>query len=76
MNDSGYPVYQMLANYQEGVKGSVKGGNGWLRILDMDFKKKTLSVATYSPYIGQFINDLQQQFKIRNVNFQAEGNNE
>lgn len=76
VNDSGYPVYQMLANYQEGVKGSVKGGNGWLRILDMDFKKNVLSVATYSPYIGQFMNDLQQQFKIRNVNFQAEGNNE
>ncbi|RYF21952.1 MAG: metallophosphatase, partial [Flavobacteriales bacterium] len=32
INDTGQPVYQMLANYQEGVKGSVKGGNGFLRI--------------------------------------------
>jgi hypothetical protein len=24
----------------KGVAGSVKGGNGWLRILDMDFRKK------------------------------------
>jgi hypothetical protein len=47
INDAGYPVYQMMANYQEGVKGSVKGCNGWLRIIDIDFKKKTLSVSTY-----------------------------
>ncbi|MBP8114064.1 MAG: metallophosphoesterase [Chitinophagaceae bacterium] len=72
VNDSGYPVYQMLANYQEGVKGSVKGGNGWLRILDMDFKRKVLSVATYSPYINQYMNDPQHQFKIKNIYFQNE----
>lgn len=76
VNDAGYPVYQMLANYQEGVKGSVKGGNGWLRIVDMDFKKKTLSVATYSPYISEFMDDPQQNFKIRNIYFQADGNND
>lgn len=69
INDAGFPVYQMLANYQEGVKGSVKGGNGWLRIIDMDFKRKTLSVRTYSPYIDQYMNDPQQQFVIRNVQF-------
>ena len=69
INNEGYPVYQMLANYQEGVKGSVKGGNGWLRILDMDFKKKTLSVRTYSPYINQYLNEAGHQFLIRNVMF-------
>lgn len=67
VNDAGYPVYQMLANYQEGVKGSVKGGNGWLRILDMDFKKKTIQVTTYSPYINDYMNDSQHRFIIRNV---------
>ena len=70
INNEGYPVYQMLANYQEGVKGSIKGGNGWLRIIDMDFKKKTIAVATYSPYINEFMNDPAQKFLIRNVMFE------
>lgn len=67
INDAGYPVYQMLANYQEGVKGSVKGGNGWLRILDMNFKKKTLKVSTYSPYVSRYMSDPQHQFLIWHV---------
>jgi hypothetical protein len=67
INDGGYPVYQMLANYQEGVKGSVKGGNGWLRLLKMDFKKGTLTVQTYSPYINQYMTDPAHQFVIKEV---------
>ena len=70
INNEGYPVYQMLANYQEGVKGSIKGGNGWLRIIDMDFKKRTIAVATYSPYINEFMDDPAQKFLIRNVMFE------
>jgi len=70
INNQGYPVYQMLANYQEGVKGSVKGGNGWLRILDIDNKKKTVSVTTYSPYINQYKKDPAHSFIIRNVVFE------
>ncbi len=69
INNEGYPVYQMLANYQEGVKGSVKGGNGWLRILDFDLKKKILKVRTYSPYINEYMNTPGQQFMIKNVMF-------
>lgn len=69
INDAGQFVYQMLANYQEGVKGSVKGGNGWLRIIDMDYKKKTISVSTYSPFINQFMTDPQHNFQIKNVYF-------
>jgi hypothetical protein len=69
INNEGYPVYQMLANYQEGVKGSVKGGNGWLRILDFDLKKKTLKVKTYSPYINANMNTPGQEFMIKNVMF-------
>ena len=69
INNEGYPVYQMLANYQEGVKGSIKGGNGWLRIIDLDYKKKMLSVKTYSPYINQYNTDPGHQFNIKNVLF-------
>ena len=71
INDEGFPVYQLLANYQEGVKGSVKGGNGWLRIMDLDFKNNTLKVSTYSPYINEYKNDPQNHFIIRNVNFKS-----
>ena len=67
INEEGYPVYQMLANYQEGVKGSVKGGNGWLRILKMDFKKETLTVQTYSPYINEYMTDGAHNFIIKEV---------
>lgn len=67
LNDAGWPVYQMLANYQEGVKGSVKGGNGWLRILDFDFKKKVLEVKTYSPYVNRFNEEPGQRFVIKNL---------
>ncbi|HMR93518.1 MAG TPA: metallophosphoesterase [Chitinophagaceae bacterium] len=73
INEAGYPVYQMLANYQEGVKGSIKGGNGWLRILDMDFKKKTLQVTTYSPYIQQYKEEPAHRFVIRNILYEAGG---
>jgi len=69
INSKGFPVYQMLANYQEGVTGSVKGGNGWLRILDMNYKKKTLNVSTYSPYINKYKEEPAQQFMIENIYF-------
>jgi hypothetical protein len=69
INSKGFPVYQMLANYQEGVTGSVKGGNGWLRILDMNYRKKTLNVSTYSPYINKYKEEPAQQFIIENIYF-------
>lgn len=73
VNDFGNYVYQMLANFQSEVKGSVKGGNGWLRILDMDFKKKTLSVSTYSPYVDQNKNEPGHRFIINNVLYSPGG---
>lgn len=66
VNDHGNYVYQMLANYQSET-GNPNGGNGWLRILDIDLKKKTLSVRTYSPYINQYKSDPAHQFIINNM---------
>jgi hypothetical protein len=66
---NGNNVYQMLANYQGGVDGSEKGGNGFLRILTIDPSKKRISVKTYSPYINQYKTDPDQQFVIKNVEF-------
>ncbi len=70
-NQAGLPVYQMLANYQEGVIGSVKGGNGWLRIIDMDFKKKTARVQTYSPYIKEYRAESAHNFTLQNIIYEA-----
>jgi len=61
----GNKVYQMLANYQKGVKG----GNGFLRILKIDPKKKRISVKTYSPYTGQYNADTEHQFEFQEVDF-------
>lgn len=71
VNDDGYPVYQFLANYQEGVEGSVKGGNGWLRILTLKPKEKCLKVKTYSPYINKYMDDDAHSFHIKEVFLQS-----
>ncbi|HEV7333754.1 MAG TPA: metallophosphoesterase [Flavisolibacter sp.] len=76
INNPGYHVYQMLANFQSEVKGSVRGGNGWLRILDMDFKKNTLQVSTYSPYVNQYMDNPAHRFTIRNVFFEPGSRNQ
>lgn len=70
INDEGYPVYQMLANYQEGVQDSEKGGNGWLRMLNMDLRENTVEVLTYSPYLEAYMEDPEHHFWIRNVFFE------
>lgn len=70
-NEKGLPVYQMLANYQEGVKGSINGGNGFLRIVDLDFKKKTLKIQSYSPYLNEYKLEPTQNFTLSNVEFNS-----
>lgn len=70
-NQSGLPVYQMLANYQEGVIGSVKGGNGFLRIIDMDFKLKKMTVQSYSPYVNEYKLAPAHQFTLNNIYYDA-----
>jgi len=65
----GNKVYQMLANYQGGVEGSVRGGNGFLRILDIHPSGGRISVRTYSPYIDEFKSEPAQQFVFEEVEF-------
>lgn len=67
--EHGNDVYQMLANYQSGVKGSENGGNGFLRIVTVDPGNKTISVKTYSPYLNEYKTESDQQFIFENVKF-------
>lgn len=60
-------VYQMLANYQEGVKGSENGGNGYLRLITVNPEANTVEVKTYSPYLDKYMTEPQQQFEFQNV---------
>lgn len=65
----GNKVYQLLANYQAGVEGTVKGGNGFLREITIDPQDSTISVKTYSPYINEYKSDASQQFTYKGVKF-------
>lgn len=61
----GNKVYQMLANYQMGEKG----GNGFLRILNIDPEKNRIAVKTYSPYVNEFNTNPEHQYEFEEVNF-------
>ncbi len=60
-------VYQMLANYQKGVEGSEKGGNGFLRIIKVNPKENRIEVKTYSPWLNEYKEEAAQQFSFENV---------
>ncbi len=65
----GNTVYQLLANYQQGVLGSVNGGNGFLRIIKLDPKGKRIQVKSYSPYLDQFKTESDHEFTFEDVTF-------
>lgn len=68
-NDFGLPVYQMLQNYQSGVKGSQNGGNGYMRIIKINTRKKLMKISTWSPFLRQFNHDEGQNFEFADVTF-------
>ena len=67
INDDGWPVYQHLANYQEGVIGSEMGGNGYLRILTIDHRANTMTVKTFSPYLKNYQTEEGHEFIIKAI---------
>ena len=54
----------MLYNYQE-VKEN--GGGGYMRILTVNPKKRTVQVQTYSPYFDDWKQGENEQFAISNL---------
>ncbi len=67
VNDAGLPVYQFLANYQGGVRGSVNEGNGYLRIMKYEPRHHRLAVKSYSPWLDSLLGNPAHQFLIRDV---------
>jgi 3',5'-cyclic AMP phosphodiesterase CpdA len=57
----GSRVHQLLSDYQW---RDDLGGSGFLRTLEFDYAKMEIRVATYSPYLGQFLTDDANQFTV------------
>ena len=55
---NGYPVHQLVADYQD----RPKGGNGWLRILEFYPAEDKILVKTYSPLLRSNETDIDSQF--------------
>ncbi|WP_392559439.1 metallophosphoesterase [Orbus mooreae] len=59
-NDDGYPVYQLLQDYQgntigpDGKPGSANGGGGWLRFIEFDTEAKKIHFYTYSTLLNKY----------------------
>lgn len=64
---NGNKVYQMLANYQKGVIGTENGGNGFLRLIDIDTKNHKIDVQTYSTLLNTYKTGADQKFSFDNV---------
>ena len=65
----GNKVCQILSNYQSGVIGSKNGGDGFLRIVQVDTAKGTISVKSYSPYTDTYKTEPDQQFTVEGLSF-------
>jgi len=63
--DNGNKVYQIFANYQN----ELCGGQGLLRIVQIDPVNKTLSVRTYSTWMNNYLEDDTNQFEYLDVDF-------
>lgn len=66
---NGNKVYQFLANYQGGVKGTQEERNGMLRIVDLDPENRSFSVKTFSPYTKKYNTEEGQQFIYTDVHY-------
>jgi hypothetical protein len=58
----GSRVHQMLSDYQW-YKGDWFG-YGYMRVLQFDYSRKTIQVATYSPYMDDYLTDDTNQFTL------------
>ncbi|TCN17548.1 metallophosphoesterase [Mesobacillus foraminis] len=67
VGDYGNKVYQMLSNYQM----QANGGNGFIRLLDIDPEAGTIKATSYSPYLDEYKTDWQNEFQYTNVELGA-----
>ena len=61
----GSRVHQLLANYQTVADcpcDDIRGGNGYLRVMEFAASGRQAVVRTYSPYLDRFKDDPDNQF--------------
>lgn len=71
-NKDGYPVYQLLSDYEGrtqmfkkwGRRAPDYGGDGWMRLMNFDLKNKTCEIQTYSPQLQIYETDKDSSFTI------------
>jgi hypothetical protein len=64
---SGTHVHQVLANYQTCAFcpcAGVEGGEGYLRLLEFDPTGKRILVSTYSPHLGRYLHNDDNEFAL------------
>ena len=57
-NAFGQPVLELGADYQS----RTNGGDGWLRLLEIDTRAGEVRVQTYSPTLNQYERDADSEF--------------
>ena len=57
---NGTTIHTLLADYQE----YPNGGNGWLRIMEVDPVANKITVKTYSPHLNQYQTDPYSEFTL------------
>ncbi|MFY0533980.1 hypothetical protein [Nannocystis pusilla] len=60
VDDHGRVVHQMMSNYQH----RELGGEGYLRLLELEPDGRTMHVRTYSPWYDQYLTAADQDFTI------------
>lgn len=72
IDDEGYPVYEILSNFQGRSKVPQRNifvkkdcGDGWLRLMDFDLKEKQIKIKTYSTELKEYESDWNSQFTIK-----------
>jgi hypothetical protein len=61
LNDAGHTVYQLLTDYQGNLAAS-SGGDGWLRLMELDFTADAIHFRTYSPVLGKYAGEGEDSF--------------
>ena len=62
----GTQVHELLSNYQRGVvhRGQARASSGYLRLLHFEDDDRLVDVATYSPWLGTWLNDEDNRFEL------------
>ncbi|MFF2093953.1 LamG-like jellyroll fold domain-containing protein [Paenibacillus sp. NPDC058174] len=57
-NENGQDVIQMLVNYQD----RYRGGNGWLRLVELDEQNNAIKCRSFSPWVAKLSEDAVLQY--------------